>query len=87
MWILTIKAFPVRSLFHKPEINVVYFDASKKGSGYVYQRDPEFTDWRIDISELENVNINRKVIIYVILAVGRWTPLQRYYFVLIIDNI
>ena len=56
-----MKAFPGRSIFHKPQVNVVHFDVSNKGSCCVYRIDYGYKYCHSDLPELENISCKEAI--------------------------
>lgn len=76
-WIMALKTSPGKAVFYNPEVHVVQFDASNGGSGFVYNNDWGYVDWRCDAPQLQGVHINCKETISAVFAARRWASLWR----------
>ncbi len=87
-WITVLGFFPGKSIFYKPHVNVVQFDACNKGAGYTYLDDWGYLDWKCDIPQVADYHINCKETIASIFACRRWAHLWRDSKVLFVtDNV
>lgn len=76
-WIMALTASPGKRVFYKPQVKVVQFDSSTKGSGFIHQGDWGYVDWQSDLPESKNLHINCKETISAVFAARRWAHLWR----------
>ncbi len=74
-WLQALSIYPGKSVFYKPPIHIVEFDACSQGAGVVYDRDWCYVDWATDIPSVNNMHINCKEAISAVIAARRWAHL------------
>ena len=74
-WILALEGFPGKYMLFKPSVHVIQIDASKNGSGFVFNQDWGYVNWKVDFPQVAKCHINCKETISAVLAARRWAPL------------
>ena len=53
-WILALENCPGKYFLYKPNVNMIYIDASKQGSGFVYNQASGYVNWKADFPQVLN---------------------------------
>ena len=74
-WIKALLVYPGKSVFYKPPVHFVQFDACNQGSGMIFNQDWCYVDWQIDMPQVNSLHINCKEAISAEMAARRWAHL------------
>ena len=71
-WINVLNYFPGKRILCDKPVNTVYIDASDEGSGFMFQNDWGYVNWKQDLPEIADIHINVKETLSAIFAVRKW---------------